>query len=75
MVAGLWLAVSPWILDFPDSDPAATRNALIVGIAIAVLSALTFRAYHPAPLPPLLRKQRFQAVGPADHYHAVLDDD
>jgi len=46
MVLGLWLAVSPWILDFSDSDPAATRNALIVGVAIAVLSALTFLAYH-----------------------------
>lgn len=46
MIAGLWLAVSPWILGFTDSDPTATRNALIVGIAIAVLSALTFLAYH-----------------------------
>jgi K+ transporter len=46
MVLGLWLAVSPWIIDFADSDPAAARNALIVGIAIAVLSALTFLAYH-----------------------------
>ena len=46
MVLGLWLAVSPWIIDFADSDPAAARNALVVGIAIAVLSALTFLAYH-----------------------------
>lgn len=46
MVLGLWLAVSPWILDFSDSDPVATRNAVIIGIAIAVLSALTFLAYH-----------------------------
>jgi hypothetical protein len=46
MVLGLWLAVSPWILDFAESEPAAARNALIVGIAIAVLSALTFLAYH-----------------------------
>jgi flagellar biosynthesis protein FliR len=46
MVLGLWLAVSPWILDFSESDPVATRNAVIIGIAIAVLSALTFLAYH-----------------------------
>ena len=46
MVLGLWLAVSPWIIGFADDDPAAARNALIVGIAIAVLSALTFLAYH-----------------------------
>src|SRR5438552_4077994 len=46
MVLGLWLVVSPWILDFADNDPAATRNAVVVGIVIAVLSALTFLAYH-----------------------------
>jgi hypothetical protein len=45
MVLGVWLAVSPWILGFSDSDPAATRNALIVGIAVAALSAITFLAY------------------------------
>ena len=46
MVLGVWLAASPWILDFADTDPGAARNALIVGIGIAVLSALTFLAYH-----------------------------
>jgi hypothetical protein len=46
MVLGIWLAVSPWILGFAESAPGATRNALIVGIAIAVLNALTFLAYH-----------------------------
>src|SRR5215469_3206572 len=45
MVLGVWLAVSPWILGFSESDPAATRNALIIGIAVAALSALTFLAY------------------------------
>ena len=45
MVLGVWLAISPWILGFSESDPAATRNALIVGIVIAALSALTFLAY------------------------------
>ena len=45
MVLGVWLAISPWILGFSDSDPAATRNALIIGIAVAALSALTFLAY------------------------------
>ena len=45
MVLGVWLAASPWILGFSDSDPAATRNALIIGIAVAALSALTFLAY------------------------------
>ena len=45
MVLGVWLVVSPWVLGFSDSDPVATRNALIVGIAIAALSAITFLAY------------------------------
>jgi len=45
MVLGAWLAMSPWILGFSDSHPAATRNALIVGIVVAALSALTFLAY------------------------------
>src|SRR5215471_19381253 len=45
MVLGAWLAISPWVLGFADGDPAATRNALIVRIAVAALSALTFLAY------------------------------
>ena len=45
MVLGAWLAISPWILGFTDSD-GATRNALIVGIAIAVLSGSTFLIYN-----------------------------
>ena len=45
MVLGAWLAMSPWILGFTDSD-GATRNALIVGIAIAVLSGSTFLIYN-----------------------------
>jgi hypothetical protein len=46
MVLGFWLVISPWVLGFSGSDPAATRNAVIVGIVIAALSALTFLAYH-----------------------------
>jgi SPW repeat-containing protein len=46
MVLGAWLAISPWVLGFTDSDAGATRNALIVGIAIAVLSGSTFLIYN-----------------------------
>jgi len=46
MVLGAWLAMSPWVLGFADSDAGATRNALIVGIAIAVLSGSTFLIYN-----------------------------
>jgi hypothetical protein len=45
MVLGAWLAMSPWILGFTDNSPA-TRNALIVGIAVAVLSGSTFLIYN-----------------------------
>lgn len=46
MIAGVWLAASPWILGFADADPVAARNALIVGALIAIVSSLTFIAYH-----------------------------
>lgn len=36
---GLWLAVSPWVLGFSD-EQAATANAAVVGIALAVVSLL-----------------------------------
>jgi SPW repeat-containing protein len=45
MVLGAWLAISPWILGFTDNG-AATRNAVIIGIAIAVLSGSTFLIYN-----------------------------
>jgi hypothetical protein len=44
MVLGAWLAISPWVLAFTDND-AATRNALVVGIVVALLSASTFLFY------------------------------
>ena len=34
---GLWLAISPWVLGFSD-EPAATANAAVVGIVLAVVS-------------------------------------
>ncbi len=46
MVLGVWLAMSPWILGFADSDVSATRNALFIGIAVAVLSGSTFLIYN-----------------------------
>ncbi len=46
MVLGAWLAMSPWILGFAATDGGATRNGLIVGIAIALLSGSTFLIYN-----------------------------
>ncbi len=36
-VLGLWLAVSPWLLDHVSSGPA-TANAVFVGLALALAS-------------------------------------
>ena len=46
MLLGLWLTMSPWVLGFADGDTVAARNAVLVGVLIAVLSAFTFLAYH-----------------------------
>jgi len=46
MVLGLWLAISPWVLGFAATDAGATRNAVIVGIVIGVLSGSTFLIYN-----------------------------
>lgn len=42
-LAGLYLAISPWVIDYTASQPALATHALIVGIAIGVL-ALGFTA-------------------------------
>src|SRR5262245_29489555 len=34
---GLWLAVSPWLADYAEHD-AATANAVIAGLALALCS-------------------------------------
>ena len=39
VVLGAWLFVSPWVLDFVSASDAS-RNALIVGAAIAVIAAI-----------------------------------
>jgi hypothetical protein len=33
---GLWLAMSPWICDYAESQHAATGNAAFMGIALAL---------------------------------------
>jgi hypothetical protein len=37
-LAGLYAAVSPWVVNFTNSDPDLRFNNVIVGIAIAVLA-------------------------------------
>lgn len=39
LILGLWMIVSPWLLGY-ESEAAATSNAVILGIVIAVLAAL-----------------------------------
>jgi SPW repeat len=42
LLAGLWLAISPWVIHFNGAAPDITVNNLILGIAVAVLAlALT----------------------------------
>ncbi|MFR9674907.1 SPW repeat protein [Streptomyces sp. TR06-5] len=42
-LVGLYLAVSPWVVDYTTTQPALTVHALVVGIAIGLL-ALGFTA-------------------------------
>lgn len=45
LVLGLWLAVSPWALGFATQE-AAMWNALLVGLAIAVLALAALWAFQ-----------------------------
>ena len=47
IVAGLGLALSPWYLGF-TAESAATWDAAIVGLAVALIAAGTFFAFHQA---------------------------
>ena len=38
--AGIWIALSPWILGFAEELPPATWNALILGAIIVMLAAV-----------------------------------
>jgi hypothetical protein len=38
LLAGLWLAISPWVVHFNATAPNVTLNNLILGIAVAVLA-------------------------------------
>ncbi|MCU7730313.1 SPW repeat protein [Actinoplanes sp. KI2] len=38
LLAGLWLAISPWVIHFNGTDPAITVNNLVLGLAVAVVS-------------------------------------
>ena len=42
---GLWLAVSPWLLDYAAHD-AATANAALAGLALALASHFGFTLDH-----------------------------
>lgn len=45
LVLGLWLAASPWALDFVNHEPAA-RNAWAVGAFVALAALAALLAYH-----------------------------
>jgi hypothetical protein len=49
-LAGVWLAVSPWVLDYAGRGVAAWGVDLIAGVALIALSVLALRAVgQPAP--------------------------
>lgn len=49
IVLGLWLLVSPWLLDFHASS-AATWNAILAGVAVAGLAAWTLAEGRTKPI-------------------------
>jgi len=40
LVLGIGVGISPWLLGYAETLPAATWNAVIVGVAIVVLAAI-----------------------------------
>ncbi|MCU7730303.1 SPW repeat protein [Actinoplanes sp. KI2] len=38
LLAGLWLAISPWVIHFNTTAPDVMRNNLILGIAVGVIA-------------------------------------
>ena len=47
LVAGLWLIVSPWVLQFQDST--AMKVNVVIGIIVAVLAAIELYLTHYTP--------------------------
>lgn len=48
MLAGLYVAISPWILGFASGNTALAASSLIVGLAVAVLAMDLGSAYSRA---------------------------
>jgi hypothetical protein len=42
LVLGVWLILSPWLLGF-SGTPAATWNAVVVGVVVALMALLHLR--------------------------------
>jgi SPW repeat len=40
VLIGVWIAASPWVLGFSDTQPVVAWNAVILGLAIALIAAL-----------------------------------
>jgi SPW repeat len=38
LLAGVWLAISPWVIGFNNAEPRVTVSNLIVGIGVAVVA-------------------------------------
>lgn len=40
IIAGLWVLVSPWVLNYASSRPSLRTDDVVVGIIVAVLAAI-----------------------------------
>ena len=40
IVLGVWLFISPWVMNYVDSIPNAAQNAYLLGLAIVVFAAV-----------------------------------
>jgi SPW repeat len=40
VLIGAWIVTSPWVVGFTDTHPLATWNAVILGVAIAVIATI-----------------------------------
>lgn len=45
LVLGIWLIISPYVLQYSDVEPIATRNNLTTGILIAALAVWAMLQY------------------------------
>ena len=46
LILGVWLGVSPWVLQFASTDVTATQNAFLIGLLLVVANAVMLSAFR-----------------------------